>query len=84
MANRWADTRVVGGQVVISFQVYEASVAIDGEKVVAIGPENLLPPADNYIDAAGMYALSGLVDCQVHLDGHGSYALGSWPPLMLG
>ena len=71
------DTVVVGGQIVTSSQVYEASIAIDGEKIAAIGPENLLPPADNYIDASGMFVLPGLIDCHVHLDGHDNYALGS-------
>ena len=71
------DTVVVGGRIVTSSQVYEASIAIDGEKIAAIGPENLLPTADNYIDASGMFVLPGLIDCHVHLDGHDNYALGS-------
>ena len=75
--DRHVDTVVVGGQIVTSSQVYEASIAIDGEKIAAIGPENLLPPADNYIDASGMFVLPGLIDCHVHLDGHDNYALGS-------
>ena len=75
--DRHVDTVVVGGQIVTSSQVYEASIAIDGEKIAAIGPENLLPPADKYIDASGMYVLPGLIDCHVHLDGHDNYALGS-------
>ncbi len=75
--DRHVDTIVVGGRIVTSSQVYEASIAIDGEKIAAIGPENLLPPADNYIDASGMFVLPGLIDCHVHLDGHDNYALGS-------
>ena len=75
--DRHVDTVVVGGQIVTSSQVYEASIAIDGEKIAAIGPENLLPPADKYIDASGRYVLPGLIDCHVHLDGHDNYALGS-------
>ena len=75
--DRHVDTVVVGGQIVTSSQVYQASIAIDGEKIVAIGPENLLPPADTYIDASGMFVLPGLIDCHVHLDGHDNYALGS-------
>ena len=71
------DTIVGGGQVVSSSQVYEAAIAISGEKIVAIGPEELLPPADNHIDASGMYVLPGLIDSHVHLDGHDDYALGS-------
>ena len=75
--DRHVDTLVVGGQIVSSSQVYAASIAISGEKIVAIGPENLLPRADNYIDASGMYVLPGLIDCHVHLDGHDNYAIGS-------
>ncbi len=62
---------------VTSSQVYTAAIAISGEKIVAIGPEELLPPADNYIDATGKYVLPGLIDSHVHLDGHDDYALGS-------
>ena len=76
-SNAHVDTVVVGGRIVTSSQVYEASIAIDGEKIAAIGPENLLPTADKYIDASGMFVLPGLIDCHVHLDGHDNYALGS-------
>ena len=76
-SDRHVDTIVVGGQIVTSSQVYEASIAIDGDKIAAIGPENLLPPADKYINASGMFVLPGLIDCHVHLDGHDNYALGS-------
>ena len=71
------DTIVRGGQIVTSSQVYEAALAIAGEKIVALGPEELLPPADSYIDAGGKFVLPGLIDCHVHLDGHDSYALGA-------
>ena len=77
MVDARVDTIVGGGQIVSSSQVYTAAIAIDGEKIVAIGPEELLPPADNYIDASGKYVLPGLIDCHVHLDGHDNYALGS-------
>ena len=70
-------TIVRGGQVVTSTQTYSASIAISGEKIVALGPEELLPPADNYIDAEGKLVLPGLIDSHVHLDGHDDYALGS-------
>ena len=72
--NPKVDTIVRGGQVVTSSQVIDAAVAITGEKIVALGPEELLPPAENYIDAEGMYVLPGLIDCHVHLDGHDDYA----------
>jgi dihydropyrimidinase len=77
MAVAHVDTIVRGGQVVTSSEVYETSIAISGEKIVALGPEELLPPADTYIDASGKYVLPGLIDCHVHLDGHDNYAVGA-------
>jgi dihydropyrimidinase len=77
MPDTKVDTIVRGGQVVTSSQVYSAAIAISGEKIVALGPEELLPPADNYIDAEGKLILPGLIDSHVHLDGHDTYALGS-------
>ena len=77
MPDTKVDTIVRGGRVVASSQVYDASIAISGEKIVALGPEELLPPADNYIDAEGKLVLPGLIDSHVHLDGHDDYALGA-------
>ena len=77
MAATRVDTIVRGGQVVTSSQTYSAAIAISGKKIVALGPEELLPPADNYIDAEGKLVLPGLIDSHVHLDGHDTYALGS-------
>ena len=48
MADARVDTIIGGGQIVTSSEVYEAAIAISGEKIVAIGPEGLLPPADSY------------------------------------
>ncbi|MBI3330119.1 MAG: amidohydrolase family protein [Nitrospinae bacterium] len=70
------DTIVRSGQVVTSSEAYEASIAIRGEKIVAVGPEELLPPADHYIDASGKYVLPGAIDCHVHLGGHDDYQVG--------
>ena len=77
MANARVDTIVRGGQVVTSSQTYSAAIAISGEKIVALGPEELLPPADKYIDAEGKLVLPGLIDSHVHLDRNDDYALGS-------
>ncbi len=77
MPDARVDTIIRGGQVVTSSQVYESAVAISGEKIAAIGPEHLLPPADNYIDAEGKFVLPGLIDAHVHLDGHDNYELGA-------
>ena len=77
MVDPRVETIIGGGQLVSSSQVYTAAIAIAGENIVAIGPEQLLPAADNYIDASGKFVLPGLIDCHVHLDGHDNYALGS-------
>ena len=61
------DTIVRGGQVVTASDVFEAAVAIKGDKIVALGPEALLPPADRVIDASGKYVLPGLIDCHLHI-----------------
>ena len=71
------DTIIAGGKVVTSSDVFDAAIAISGEKIAAIGPEHLLPPADRYVDASGKFVLPGLIDCHVHLDRCDSYELGS-------
>jgi len=53
--------------VVTGSDVVETAVAIRGDKIVAIGPESLLPPADRVIDASGKYVLPGLIDCHLHV-----------------
>ena len=70
------DIIVHGGQVVTSSEAYDASIAIKGEKIVAIGPDDLLPPAEQHIDASGKYVLPGAIDCHVHLGGHDDYLTG--------
>jgi dihydropyrimidinase len=76
MATPTVDTTIRGGQVVTASEVYEASIAIRGDKIVAIGPDDLLPPAANDIDATGKYVLPGAIDCHVHLGGHDDYHVG--------
>jgi dihydropyrimidinase len=61
------DTIVRGGQVVTASDLFEAAVAISQDRIVAIGPEALLPPADRVIDASGKYVLPGLIDCHLHV-----------------
>jgi dihydropyrimidinase len=61
------DTVVLGGRVVTASDVFEAAVAISGDKIVAIGPEALMPSAERTIDAAGRYVLPGLIDCHLHV-----------------
>src|SRR5207249_906954 len=61
------DTIVRGGKVVTASDIFEAAVAITGDKIAAIGPEDLLPPADRVIDAGGRFVLPGLIDCHLHV-----------------
>jgi len=67
MSVRRVDTIVRGGRVVTATDVFEAAVAISGDKIAAIGPESLLPPGDRVIDAEGKYVMPGLIDCHLHV-----------------
>src|SRR5204863_5590684 len=44
----------------------EACIAIRGEKIVAVGAEEAMPPAKQGIDAGGKYVIPGAIDSHVH------------------
>jgi dihydropyrimidinase len=67
MTARAVDLIVRGGQVVTATDVLDAAVAIKGGRIAAIGPEELLPPADRVIDATGKHVFPGLIDCHLHV-----------------
>jgi dihydropyrimidinase len=67
MTSAGVDVVVRGGQVVTASDVFEAAVAVKGDRIVALGPEALLPPAARVIDATGKYVLPGLIDCHLHV-----------------
>ena len=67
MSASGVDVVVRGGRVVTSSDVVEAAVAIRGDKIAAIGPESLFPPAERVIDASGKLVLPGLIDCHLHI-----------------
>ena len=67
MKTQTVDTVVHGGEVAFSSSAYEASIAIKGEHIVAVGTEDMMPRADKYIDASGKFVLPGAIDCHVHL-----------------
>lgn len=67
MTARAVDLIVRGGQVVTATDVLDVAVAIRGGRIVALGPEALLPPADRVIDATGKYVFPGLIDCHLHV-----------------
>jgi dihydropyrimidinase len=76
MSERRVDTIVRGGVVVTGSGTYEADVAIEGERIVAVGPAEALPQAERTIDATGKYVFPGAIDCHVHLNLEG-WRLGS-------
>jgi allantoinase len=60
------DVLITGGRIVTLESTYEASVAIAGETIVAIGPRDALPAARETIDATGKHVLPGVIDSHVH------------------
>ena len=47
-------------------QIIEASVAISGEHIVAVGHDDTMPPARAEMRADGLYLLPGAIDSHVH------------------
>lgn len=76
MQGPMVDTIVRGGTVVTSSAAFKAAVAIKGEQIVAVGAEETLPPAVDYIDATGKYVLPGAIDCHLHLGGVDDWTVG--------
>jgi dihydropyrimidinase len=64
------DILITGGRLVEPDGSIEASIAISGEEIVAVGSPEDLPAADEEIDASGNLVLPGAVDAHVHLDDH--------------
>jgi len=61
------DSVIAGGTVVTADDMFEASIAIDGEEIVAVGSRETLPDANEEIDASGKYVMPGLMDAQTHV-----------------
>ena len=61
-----ADLVIRGGRVVSPDSVVEASVAIKDGKILAVGADEAMPPADDTLDARGMHVLPGAIDEHVH------------------
>ena len=62
------DTVVHGGLVVTSTHAYAGSIAIKGETIAIVGPFEMMPPADNYIDVTRKYVLPGAIDAHCHFE----------------
>jgi dihydroorotase-like cyclic amidohydrolase len=63
---REVDLAVVGGTLVTPSGARRAGVAIDGGRIVAVGGDDVLPPARRVHDATGLHVLPGLVDPEAH------------------
>jgi len=61
-----ADLVIRGGKVVSPDSVVEASVAIKDGKILVVGADEAMPPADDTLDARGMHVLPGAIDVHVH------------------
>jgi dihydropyrimidinase len=61
------DTVITGGKVVTADDVFEASVGVDGEQIVALGDADAMPKANETVDASGLYVMPGLMDAQTHV-----------------
>ena len=60
------DMLIRGGKVVSPDGIVEASVAIDGELIVAVGHDDVMPSARQVISADGLFLLPGAIDSHVH------------------
>lgn len=58
---------ITNGRIITASEDYYADILIEDEEIVAIG-KNLHHPADEIIDAGGMYIFPGGIDPHVHLD----------------
>jgi dihydroorotase len=61
-----ADLVIRSGKVVSPESVVEASVAIKDGVVVAVGKDEMMPPAAETLDAGGLHVLPGAIDDHVH------------------
>src|SRR4051794_38277336 len=70
------DTVVGNGLVITPGGIIHGGVAIEGERIVAVGLEAGLPPARRTIDARRGTIIPGFIDAHVHLGPGGV----DWPP----
>ena len=61
------DIVVRGGQVVTATDVLDVAVGIKGDKIVALGPADMLPDAERVIDARGKILATGKCGVDVQL-----------------
>jgi dihydroorotase-like cyclic amidohydrolase len=61
------DLVVRNGIVVAPRGRFHGGLAVQGERIVALGPDTSLPPTHRVIDAGEQYVLPGLIDAHVHM-----------------
>lgn len=61
------DTVIKNGKIVTTEGIFQAGIAISGERIVAIASSENLPEAAKTIDAKGNFVIPGLVDPHTHL-----------------
>jgi dihydroorotase len=61
-----ADLVIHNGIVATAETTFPASVAIKGEKILAVGAPDAMPQAADILDAAGLHLLPGAIDVHVH------------------
>ena len=60
------DLVIRGGKIVSPDRIIEASVAIAGAHIVAVGHDDVMPPATREMRADGLHLLPGAIDSHVH------------------
>lgn len=60
------DLVIRGAQVVSPDRIFEAAVAISGERIVAVGHDDTMPSAREEMRADGLHLLPGAIDSHVH------------------
>ncbi len=61
-----ADLVIKNGWVVTPEVTVRAGLAVKDEKIIAVGTDESLPPAEQIIDARGLHLLPGIIDAHVH------------------
>jgi dihydroorotase len=66
MTPNTVDLVIKGAHIVSHERITAACVAIHGERIVAVGDWEAMPPALQVIDASGLHLLPGAIDSHVH------------------
>ena len=61
-----ADLLIKNGTIVTPQSVFQAGIAVEKGRIIAIGKESALPEAKESLDAKGLHVLPGLIDDHVH------------------